>query len=289
MKNIYLFVILAFLMLFGMFGPLLGYSQTQSAPTQRFAIKEIQPSYEAKTELFAVGRNNRLVVTRREKDGVPCFEMIGAAYQLIARRGGAFYNLQPSGEGGIQVDRSSYVGFGRMGLVLQKDVPFVGNLDSVGAEFIFTDEVSLLGIKFTLDPNIPLGFKLLKQKGLVYLFGKGTVVTKDGEAHRLGYSDTIDTWLPRIKSADQLDREGATQFLSWLAETREEKEKVVPLLIEALEDRAIEVRRNAAEALGRVGDPRAINALDSLIEQEKNEWVQSVARESLGIIKAERK
>ncbi len=130
---------------------------------------------------------------------------------------------------------------------------------------------------------------LVKQKGLVYLFGKGTVVTKDGKVHRLGYADTIEIWLARIKSADQLDREGATQALSWLVKTKEEKEKVVPALAKALKDKAMEVRRNAAEALGRVGDPSAISALNSLIEGDKNEWVRSVAKESLAIIKIEKK
>lgn len=288
MKKMSCFEILVFLMIFGMLATSVVYGQTQSEPTERFAISEIQPSYEAKTKLFAVGRNNRLVVTDRQKRGVPHFEMIGDGYQLIARRGGPYYNLG-SGIGGMQVDEIGHVGVGRIGLILYKSVPFVGNLDSVGAEFIFTDEVSLLGTKFKADPNIPLGFKLVKQKGLVYLFGKGTVVTKDGKVHRLGYADTIEIWLARIKSADQLDREGATQALSWLVKTKEEKEKVVPALAKALKDKAMEVRRNAAEALGRVGDPSAISALNSLIEGDKNEWVRSVAKESLAIIKTEKK
>ena len=59
-----------------------------------------------------MGRNNRLVVTDRQKRGVPHFGMIGASYQLVARRGGPYYNLD-SGIGGMQVEEIGHVEVGR--------------------------------------------------------------------------------------------------------------------------------------------------------------------------------
>ena len=81
----------------------------------------------------------------------------------------------------------------------------------------------------------------------VYLCGRGTVTMPDGRTPRLGSSDnTVGTWLPRLKSEDPFDREGAAQALGWLAKTNEEKDKAVPALIEVLKDRAME------EAVGKL-------------------------------------
>jgi HEAT repeat protein len=118
--------------------------------------------------------------------------------------------------------------------------------------------------------------------------GDGTVTTKEGETHRLGYEDTIDTWMPRLEFEDRLVREGAVQALGWLTKTKEDKDKVVPMLIEALRDEVMEVRRNAAEALGRIGDPRAIDALNQALTEDKENWVREVAEESIGLIKEQK-
>jgi len=75
--------------------------------------------------------------------------------------------------------------------------------------------------------------------------------------------------------------------LGWLARTDQDKEKSVLALIQALKDNVMEVRRNAAEALGRIGDARAVEVLRVLTnpEKEKEDWVRSVAEESLGLIR----
>ena len=150
-----------------------------------------------------------------------------------------------------------------------------------GIEHVIRGKLTLLGHTFKSDSAYPLTFKLLKGRGYVYLCGRGTVTTPDGKTHRLGYEDTVDTWLPRLKSEDLLDREGAAQALGYLANT-EEKDKAVPALIETLKDDAMEVRRNAAEALGRLRDERATEALLPLLKDSEAEWwVADVAAESL--------
>ncbi|MBM3239314.1 HEAT repeat domain-containing protein [Candidatus Poribacteria bacterium] len=149
-------------------------------------------------------------------------------------------------------------------------------------EHVIQRKLTLLGHTFKTDRAYPLTFKLIKERGYVYLCGHGTVTTPDGKTHRLGEADTVDTWLPRLKSEDLLDRESAAQALGYLAKTKEEKDKAVPALIEALDDKTMEVRRNAAEALGRLRDERATEALVPLLKDKEAEWwVADVAAESL--------
>src|SRR5687767_9561715 len=44
-----------------------------------------------------------------------------------------------------------------------------------------------------------------------------------------------------------------------------------PLLVEALEDNSLDVRRAAVEALGALRDPSAVGPLEALLERERNE------------------
>jgi len=138
--------------------------------------------------------------------------------------------------------------------------------------------------RFESDPQYPLTFKLTKANGYVYLCGRGTITTSKGTLHRFGSTDSVNTWLPLVTSTSQLDREGAAQALGWLTKTRQDREKAVPALVTALKDKAIEVRRDAAEALGRIGDPRAIEAL-TLMLRDESDWVRDVAQESLGLVR----
>lgn len=139
-------------------------------------------------------------------------------------------------------------------------------------------------VKFDSNPDYPLTFKLIKDKGFVYLCGRGEITVPDQEAIRIGFEDTIETWLPRVKSADQIVREGAVQALGMLARSDQDKEKVTPVIIEVLKDEAWSVRRNAAEALGRIGGRRAIERLNALLESEENGQVKAVAKGYLKIL-----
>jgi HEAT repeat protein len=101
--------------------------------------------------------------------------------------------------------------------------------------------------------------------------------------------DTVDIYLPFFHG-NAIERQGATQTLGWLTRTKEDMDKAVPLLIGLLKDQEMEVRRDAAEALGRIGDQRAMEALVPLtdLQIEKDDWVRDVAKESLELIKAKR-
>ena len=153
-----------------------------------------------------------------------------------------------------------------------------------GSEHTILGKAEFFGYKLTSDRDYPLVFKMVKNSGYTYLCGRGTVTDKDGKTYKLGYDDTVDKWLPLLKSDDQLDREGATQALGWLAKTKEDKDKAVPALIEALSDNAMEVRRDSAEALGRIGDSRAKESLEKVAKDDKDDWVREVAEESVGLI-----
>lgn len=152
-----------------------------------------------------------------------------------------------------------------------------------GAEQIFQGKIHLgEGLVFDGDPAYPLTFKLAKDQGLQYMCGRGTIRRQDGTTVKVGYEDTIDTWLPRLNSGDTIVREAAAQALGWLAVVAEEKQQVVEPLLAALEDEAWEVRRNAAEALGRIKDLRAAESLlkHTLSAGESDEWVREVAAEA---------
>lgn len=152
---------------------------------------------------------------------------------------------------------------------------------SPDATHVFLTEVSLLDFKFQTDPSYPLTFKLVAKQGYIHLCGKGTVTAPDGKVRSLGDDDTVGKWLPVLKSKDQLLREGTSQALGYLVRTREQKDKAIPALIKALKDPSKEVRRNVAEALGKIGDGRGIGPLNALLKVEKDPWVIDVTKDAL--------
>ncbi len=135
----------------------------------------------------------------------------------------------------------------------------------------------------------PLTFKVTSD-GLTYLCGSGSFALRGvgpSGIRSLGSGDDVAMWMPRLKSEDLLEREGAATALGWLAKTREERDQAVPALVEALKDESTDVRRNAAESLGRLGDERALRPLLTLTNErnEKDEWVREVADESVALIR----
>ena len=71
-----------------------------------------------------------------------------------------------------------------------------------------------------------------------------------------------------------------TLTLGWLVKAENERDEAVPALIKALKDDAMEVRRNAAAALGKIGDPRAREGLEAAL-QDQDEWVRQVVADAL--------
>jgi hypothetical protein len=120
------------------------------------------------------------------------------------------------------------------------------------------------------DAHYPLTFKLSLDRKYTYLCGRGTVADDDDSSkggYRFGMADTVDVYLPFMHGGP-LEREGATQALGWLARTKGDIDKVIPALLNALKDGEMTVRRDAAEALGRIADPSATNALTALMGRE---------------------
>ncbi len=166
-------------------------------------------------------------------------------------------------------------------------------LFNAGAELFFSEkDTKFYGATFNAESNYPLVFKFVKGLGLVYLCGKGTITTSKSIIYQLGSNDNFNIWLNRLKSTNSLVREGASQALGWLTQNSLDVEKSITALIEASRDTSKYVRRNVAESLGRIGDPRALPCLDVLSDtnNEKENIVREVAKESIQqIIKKNKK
>ncbi|MDY6839327.1 MAG: HEAT repeat domain-containing protein [Thermodesulfobacteriota bacterium] len=167
----------------------------------------------------------------------------------------------------------------RMYQIIRRD-RFLSLLNWAGAEHILLGNVFFGGVTFDSDPSFPLHFKLVQDVGYVHLCGRGTVVMPGGKKHALGYDDRASDFIGALKAKDQLKREAASEALGWLAKTKDEKERAALALMEAMKDGAMEVRRNAAASLGKIGDPRGREALQAVLEDE-DEWVREVAADSL--------
>jgi hypothetical protein len=129
-----------------------------------------------------------------------------------------------------------------------------------GAEQVYMGKIDMGDMIIDSDPTYPLTFKLTKDQGLLYMCGRGSV-TKDGTVTQFGADDYVAQWLPRIYMEDVIVREAAAQALGWLALTDAQKGQVAPVLLVALSDLRWEVRRNAAEALGRIKAQGAVEVL----------------------------
>jgi HEAT repeat protein len=152
------------------------------------------------------------------------------------------------------------------------------------SEHLLIGRNTLSGYTFVSDDRYPLMFKVIKEKGYVYLCGGGTVITPDGKELKFGIEDSIDKWILRITAQDQLEREAAVFAVGWLSQSLEDEQKVLSVLIDALDDTSWEVRRNAAEALGRLKNGEAVGLLQKTLESDTDGWVRLVAKESIGLI-----
>lgn len=149
-----------------------------------------------------------------------------------------------------------------------------------GAEHIMMGKIALNNYVFDSDPNYPLTFKVVKEKGYVYVSGRGTITLPDHKIIELGKNDSVASWIKLSSSVDQLDREGAAQALGYLANigSTNDKESAVETLTRLLEDETFEVRRDAIESLVKIGAVGVVPKLQEMAEKDKNEWVQRVAQ-----------
>jgi hypothetical protein len=150
-----------------------------------------------------------------------------------------------------------------------------------GAEHVLLGTVSFGGVTFESDPAFPLHFKLIEDVGYVHVCGRGPVTTPEGRTYPLGQEKALSQFLEDLTARDQLAQEAASEALGWLARTRSEIDKALPALVSALKNDAMEVRRNAAASLRRIGDERAVEGLRAALQDEKDEWVRDVMTDAL--------
>ena len=231
---------------------------TKSVLPRRFAIKDILPT-------GATGAARMWL-----EGGSPVFR---------TEANGAAYSLQ------VQLMGSSIIATGRGSMFMEgcdpKDTPPCkeSKVMLAGNEHVLRGKVQIGEWLLDSDPAYPLTFKAVASEGYVRLCGRGKVARRDQQPVRLGDGETVGTWLPGLQSPDQLEREGAAQAIGWLARAQEDVAAVLPALTKALADPAMEVRRNAAEALGRIGDPTAVAALRAA-QEDSSAWVVQVAEEA---------
>lgn len=157
-----------------------------------------------------------------------------------------------------------------------------------GGEHVLHGKGIVFGFKFSSDELYPLTFKFVCGSGYVYMCGKGKITTPDGKEINLGETDKIEKWLKLLSDEERIARERASQALGYLTKPEDKKRTaVVKALSEALlTDTAMEVRRNSAQSLGRIGDKTALDAL-SKVKQEEHKWVHIVVQEAVGRLSRE--
>jgi hypothetical protein len=252
-----------------MAGIVFAQNEPISKGTGRFVVKELMP--EVDPEMADVREIYMCKDPRVHGSELVPYGKGGITKTRVAIRS------EKEGSGWLMLDdqQASY----RMYQIIRLD-RFVSLLNWAGAEHILLGKVSLGGFTFDSDSSFPLHFKLVQDVGYVYLCGRGTVATPEGQTYSLGHDAGISDFLGELKAEDQLAREAASEALGWLAQTKGDRERAVPALMDAMKDHAMEVRRNAAASLGKIGNPRAREALKAALEDE-DEWVREVAADSL--------
>jgi len=133
-----------------------------------------------------------------------------------------------------------------------------------GAEFIFTGRTNFAGVLINSIPDSPLVFKMTEQ-GLVYLAGTGTVRFEAGKQIDLNPEGGSDKWAALLANTSPLVRQGAA-----IMSGRKKLLDSVPGLITLMADSEMALRRDAALALGEIGDQRAVSTLTSALHDKSN-------------------
>jgi len=155
-------------------------------------LKDIKPTLSGYT-------NNALVTTDtvgQDKKKMTVFTTNKEVKSpMMAVKGGIVwgkvsYGLNVDGISGILHDTNGVMMFEDGAYVaIDGDSQFTGNLDYDGSVYTFSGTVRLLKHVFWSDEKDPLVFKLVKEKGFVYVKGKGTVTLPDGKALTISAPD----------------------------------------------------------------------------------------------------
>ena len=175
---------------------------------------------------------------------------------------------------------------------------------SHGAKHIIIGKISFMNYVIESDAADPLLFLCDKNRGYVYLKGKGTVTLPDKRIVSLSYNPLIEALItgdeatrgkaakvlgdkkdpsaiePLIASLGDRDYsiDGAAEALANIG-----KPAVDPLMV-ALNNKDKDVRRGAVEALRKIKDPRAIEPLIAVLKDE-DKYVRFEAAVALSDIK----
>ncbi|MCX6348243.1 MAG: hypothetical protein NTV79_01895 [Candidatus Aureabacteria bacterium] len=131
--------------------------------------------------------NNALVKSvmgSEKKEMVVFWKKDSPEFTLAAALGGTFL-----GGSGFQVGaEGEKIGLDETQIAIEGDTAwqFVGNLDYEDSTYTFIGTVRLLKHTFVSSETAPLVFKLVKDKGFVYLKGTGKVTTPEGKTMDLG-------------------------------------------------------------------------------------------------------
>lgn len=135
-----------------------------------------------------------------------------------------------------------------------------------GNEYIFVDsKIKLFNYTFESNSNFPLAFKLLKDKGLVYLCGKGSVLDKKGNITHFGKSMIFEILSENIESEDELKKIGSIQAFGYLGDNR-----AIQYLFKLLENESNYIKLLVVEALVRLKSPEIISKLRKISEKDQS-------------------
>jgi hypothetical protein len=170
--------------------------------TREIVLQEIKPTLVGFTNIAFVsstkvkGQNNEVTVFRRNEEvntplvsagvgqvwGSHVSINIGKRENLLSgdEQFGFMGNLGSAGKGYIE---HKFSGDAQIGI--DGDTEFAGNLDYDTSTYTFLGTVRLSKHVFSSDDKEPLVFKLVKDKGFVYLQGKGKVTFPDGKTIKI--------------------------------------------------------------------------------------------------------
>jgi hypothetical protein len=213
---------------------------TQTASPSQMNIKDLIPE-----QLYLLETQSRVEILGNASPGSDIIKTSGEFEILLSSQIGAF-KTSGTGEQYTYIPKDVQVSDGK---IAPKPNALIMLSFNLGAEHIYMAKTTLDQYVFDSDPKYPLVFRVgTKDEGYVYCFGRGTVTnTKTGRVTRLGQEQTLESWLPQLRSTSVRVRQYAASAVGYLGDDRN-----VPALIELIDDSSAAVRRNAVESLGRV-------------------------------------
>lgn len=145
--------------------------QKAETGTQKIILNDIKPTL--------AGYNNNAFVETDKKHMTIFRRDINTDAPLVAAKGGNIWGEEVGFQIGKQGEK---ILSGDAHIEIDGDTQFTGNLDYDGSTYTFLGTVKLLKHVFSSDDKEPLVFNLVKDKGFVYVKGKGKITLPDGKS-----------------------------------------------------------------------------------------------------------